>query len=217
MTPIGSRLKTRLDARRRWFVNEWFFKWHFIGKEGPVSIESLDGRGIHLGGLAYCGSARTTYWDTLVLGVRQEIDTQFAWLDGEVRKYNGPTAERAIDECAGQLISFVRSIRRSAVKKDRILRGDGINFPPEDDAGLWDGTSEREIIAQADALKSALPKDKAPPHDPLFQQQTTFSERALVHWNRSQWWLGPLGITCGVAGLLLAFVGRFPRFCAFAT
>ena len=157
MTPTASRLKARLDERRRWFVNEWFFKWHFIGKDGPVTIDSFDGRGIHYGGIAFSGTARHVYWDAIVRGVRKEIVEQFAWVDQEVRNYNRETGLKAIDECAGQLASFVRVIRREAVKKDRILRGDGINHPTEDDGGWWDGTSDREIVSQAEALKSALP------------------------------------------------------------
>lgn len=128
MTPTASRLKVRLDDRRRWFANEWFFKWHFIGKDGPVSIDSFDGRGIHLGGIKFSGSAHDVYWDAIVRGVRKEVDEQ-------VRQYNYETAIKSIDECAGQLISFTRSIRRESVAKDRILRGNGIEFPPEDDAG----------------------------------------------------------------------------------
>jgi hypothetical protein len=157
MTPTASRLKARLDERRRWFINEWFFKWHFIGKDGPVTIESFDGRGIHYSGIAFSGTARLVYWDTIVRGVQKEITEQFAWVDQEVRNYNCETALKAIDECAGQLASFVRAIRREAIKKDRILRGDGISQPTEDDAGWWDGTSDREILSQAEALKVALP------------------------------------------------------------
>ena len=130
MTPTASRLKARLDARRRWFQNEWFYKWHFIGKDGPVSIDSFDGRGIHFGGIAFSGSARDVYWDAIARGVRKEVTEQFAWVDHEVRGYNQETALKAIDECAGQLVSFVRVIRRIAVDKDRILRGDGRKFTP---------------------------------------------------------------------------------------
>lgn len=199
MTPTASRLKARLDERRRWFINEWFYKWHFIGKDGPVTIDSFDDRGIHYGGIAFSGTARHVYWDTIVRGVRKEITEQFAWVDQEVRNYNRETALKAIDECAGQLASFVRAIRREAVKKDRILRGDGINFPAEDDAGLWVGTSDQDIVSQAEALKSALPasvqQQQAPP-SPLTRKQ-----RAAAVWHDNQGWLGPLSFLVALAGL----------------
>lgn len=201
MTPTASRLQVRLDDRRRWFVNEWFFKWHFIGKDGPVSIDSFDGRGIHLGGIMFSGSARDVYWDAIVRGVRKEVDEQFAWIDAQVRNYNHDTAIKSIDECAGQLISFVRSIRREAVSKDRILRGNGIEFPSEDDAGWWDSVSERQILAQAEALKKALPIAlvSVQSHD----ASTNMSKRQLAAklWHDNQWWLGPIAFIVGLAGL----------------
>ena len=161
MTPTCTRLKVRLDERRRWFANEWFFKWHFIGKDGPVSIDSFDGRGIHFGGIVFDGGVRQIYWEAVTRGVRKEITEQFAWIDSEVRKYTPETALRAIDECAGQLISFARVIRRKAIAKDRILRGNGQQFPTEDDAGQWDDTEPADIQKQADALKAASDQLKA--------------------------------------------------------
>jgi hypothetical protein len=202
MTPTASRLKARLDERRMWFINEWLFKWHFIGKDGPVTIDSFDGRGIHYGGIKFDGTARLVYWDTIVRGVRKEITEQFAWVDQEVRNYNRETSLKAIDECAGLLAAFVRSIRREAVAKDCILRGDGINFPPENDAGRWEGTSDKEIASFGEALKAALPHQSDPlPTNPSVAA-TTVRQRASVYWHDNQWWLGPLGLAIGLAGLL---------------
>jgi hypothetical protein len=202
MTPTASRLKAHLDERRRWFVNEWFFKWHFIGKDGPVTIDSFDGRSVHYGGIKFSGTARNVYWDAVVRGVRKEIAERFAWVDDEIRKYNRDTAVRAIDECAGLLISFVRSIRREAVAKDRILRGDGRNFPSENDSGQWHGTSEADILSQADALKSALPEELLAKHFHASVMPATFPQRASAYWHNNQWWLGPLGLIVALASLV---------------
>lgn len=202
MTPTATRIKVRLDERRRWFHNQWLFKWHHIGRDGPVDIDTFDGGHAHYSGIGFVGSPRQVYWDALPRGIRKEISDQFSWLDAEVRNYNHETALRAIDECAGQIASFVRAIRRAAVEKDRILRGDGTNFPPEDDAGHWDGTSGPEIQAQAEALKAALPTAFATP-------VTATSRSALRKWwDDNQGWLGPTGWIIGAIGTfagLLAF------------
>lgn len=42
--------------------------------------------------------------------------------------------------------------------KDRVLRGNGIQFPPLDDAGQWGGLSSEEIARLGDGLKAALPR-----------------------------------------------------------
>ena len=201
MTPTASRLKARLDDRRSWFANEWFHKWHFIGKDGPVSIDSFEGRRIHYGGIKFSGTARQVYWDAVVRGVRKDIVEQFAWIDQEVRNYNRITARQAIDECAGQLASFVRVIRREAIKKDRILRGDGVKFPPVNDAGIWEGTSDREIVAMANSLKEALPDSSGREARPA-DLPVTKGQRATAIWQDNQWWLGPLGLVMAAAGLI---------------
>lgn len=117
------------------------------------------------------------------------------------------TALPAIDECAGQLSSFTGLVGRKAVEKGRILRGAGRDFPPEDNAGYWDGTSEREIVAQAEALKAALPPETARENEAAPPPPAALPGRALAYWNRSQWWLGPIGLTGGIAGLFLTLVG----------
>ena len=208
MTPTATRLKARLDERRSWFANEWFYKWHFIGKDGPVSIESFDGRSIHYGGIQFSGTVRNVYWDTVVRGVRKEIVEQLTWVDDEVRKYEYDTAIKAIDECAGFLVAFARQIRREAVKKDRILRGNGVDFPPENDAGHWGGTTDAEIMKEATALKDAFPKPKGQDSDQVTEMEklpATFSDHASHYWHRNQWWLGPIGLLAGIASVALVF------------
>jgi hypothetical protein len=206
MTPTASRLKARLEERRLWFANEWFYKWHFIGNDGPVTIDSFDGREIRYGGIAFSGTTRDIYWDAVVRGVRKEINEQFIWIDTEVRKYKREVAVAAIEECAGLLASFVRSIRRQAVAKDRVLRGNGISFPAENDAGLWDGTSDREITAMAEALKSALPDETLPPPVPERNLPVSFSERALSLWEGQRWWTEPTGYLLGFVGFVLTVI-----------
>jgi hypothetical protein len=169
MTPTATQLKFRLDQRRRWFDNEWFFKWHHIGGQRVVEIDTFDGRQARYAGIKFTGSPRAVFWDALARGVRKEVIEQFAWIEERVRVYAQGQAEAAIDECAGLLEGFVQSLRQAAVNKDRILRGDGLNFPPEQDAGSWGGPSPPGDIAhQAIALKAAL-----------FPTQTAVATRAV--------------------------------------
>jgi hypothetical protein len=192
VTPTASRLHARLEDRKRWFHNEWFFKWHHIGSQNGVQIDTFDGRHASYGGIAYSGTAVDIYWQTVVRGVRKEIVDQLAWVDAEVRAYNQQTAFRAIDECAGLLVSFARSIQRTAVEKDRILRGDGINFPPECDFGHWEGTTDTDVMRQAEALKAALP----------FASAKSIVGKTQEFWNAHQGWLQLLGIVVGILALI---------------
>ncbi len=156
MTPVATQLQFRLDQRRLWFENEWFFKWHHIGGQRVVEIDMFDGRQARYAGIKFSGSARDVFWNAIARGLRREIIEQFAWIEERVRIYARAQAEMAIDECAVLLTAFANTVRHSAVNKDRILRGDGINFPAEHDAGIWMGASSGEINSQAIALKAAL-------------------------------------------------------------
>lgn len=61
MTPIGLRLQLELDEEALRMANDWFFKWHFIGNDGPVEIESFRGKPIIYGGIQFSGSAHQVY------------------------------------------------------------------------------------------------------------------------------------------------------------
>ncbi|MEG3180658.1 toll/interleukin-1 receptor domain-containing protein [Sphingomonas sp. LT1P40] len=156
ITPTTTRLQRRLDDRRAWFQNEWFFKWHHIGGDKIVEIDQFNGKKACYSGIAFFGTPRNIYWELIAQGVRKEIIDQLGWVEESVKGYDRSVAIRAIDQCAGLLASFARSIRREAVAKDRILRGDGRTFPASEDLGRWHGTTDGEVFAQAKALKAAL-------------------------------------------------------------
>lgn len=179
MTPTATRLKLRLDERYTWLRNEWFFKWHHIGGQRAVEIDLFNGRHAHYAGISFSGSAHDIYWDAIVRGVRTETVNQLAWVEEAVRPYDREVAQQAIDECAGQIVSFARQVRHTAVEKDRILRGDGVTFPAACDFGHWEGTNAEDIFAQAEALKRALfPATKPPAPEALLNISRQSAPRA---------------------------------------
>lgn len=196
------QMRQRLNDRRSWFLNQWLFKWHQL-RNGVTEVDLFDGRMTHMGGREYWGSARDVYCDAITRGVRKEIVEQFAWVDQHVRAYNKTTADEAIDQCAGLLVAFVRVVRKAAVKKDRILRGNGRESPPEDDAGQWHGTSPEEILAQAEALKVSIPFATEVPNRFAPDRET---DRLNDVWHKNQWWIGPLGFIVGALGLIVTFL-----------
>lgn len=139
-----------------WFRNEWLFKWHSIKGDRPVPIDTFDGRHAAYSGLRFEGSPHNVYWTAITRGVRKEVDELFRWIDDAVRTYPRTTAEKAIDECADLVSSFVAALRQHVIEKDRILRGDGIKFPAAHDFGDWLGLGRDEILHRAADLKQAL-------------------------------------------------------------
>lgn len=156
MTPTATRLEHRLSDRQAWFHNEWLFKWHHIGGDVLVQIDLFDGRQASYSGIRFWGSPRDIYWDAISRGLRKEVVDQFSWIEEAAKGYERSVAIQAIKECAGLLASFTDVLRKAAIAKDRVLRGDGVTFPAEEDRGHWAGTTKAGIQEQADALIAAL-------------------------------------------------------------
>ena len=132
MTPLGSKLLFELDNELRRMENEWFFKWHYIGKDGPVEIDGFDGRKITLGNVTFWGSPREVYWQTLHRYLRNKIAEIFANVETEIKTYPRRQMAAAINEAEEISIGFVDKILHAATTKDKTLRGNGFTFPPPD-------------------------------------------------------------------------------------
>ncbi|MCP3441999.1 hypothetical protein [Bradyrhizobium sp. CCGUVB14] len=153
LTPIGLRLSASLSDEHLRMQNEWFFKWHAIGGQQPVMIESFNGKPICYGGIKFSGSAHSVYWDTIQRYLRKKIGLIFDGLEEELKKYSLEVRQRALTEAQSIVGQFVARIRRTAIEKDRILRGNGIEFPPEHDMGQWRGCQTEDIEARVEGLR----------------------------------------------------------------
>ena len=152
MTPIGSRLFASLNDEYLRMQNEWFFKWHHIGGQRSVEIDSFRGKPIVYGGIKFSGSARLVYWDTIQNYLRNKIGSIFNSFEEELPKYPLEIRAEALNEARSIVGQFAEKIRKAAIEKDRILRGDGIKFPPED-TGQWRGWHSGEIESRVEALR----------------------------------------------------------------
>jgi hypothetical protein len=153
LTPIGSRLITSLSDESLRMQNEWFFKWHSIGGEKLVVIESFNGKPICYGGIKFSGSAHNVYWDTIQRYLRKKVGSIFDGLEEELKKYTLEIRDKALTEAQWIVGQFAAKIRRTAIEKDRILRGNGIKFPPEHDMGHWQGCRTEDIEARVEGLR----------------------------------------------------------------
>jgi hypothetical protein len=154
MTPIGSRLSISLDDEYLRMQNEWFFKWHFIGDvHRAVEIDSFRGKPICYGGIKFSGTAHQVYWDTIQYYLRKKIGSIFDNLEEELKRYPFETRANALNEVHPIVTQFAAKIQRAAIDKDRILRGNGIQFPQEHNFGHWQGCHVGDIAARIDELR----------------------------------------------------------------
>lgn len=134
-------------------LNDWFFKWHFIGRDGPVEIDGFDARKISYGGTKFWGTPREVYWTALGRYARKTIDEIFTQAEEAVAAYPYRQALAAVDDVQRLVGSFLAQVARDAVDKDRILRGDGMNFPAPDRARTSHIILTDEVRARASALR----------------------------------------------------------------
>jgi hypothetical protein len=146
------RMALALDNEYLRMQNEWFFKWHQIGSENTAEIDGFNGRMIRYGGIDFFGTPRIVYWETIQRYLRQKIATVFDALELELKTYPVDTRYRALNEARMSIKVFASKIRRAAVEKDRILRGNGFEFPEPQDLGRWAETGPNDIDMRADEL-----------------------------------------------------------------
>ncbi|UCI05392.1 hypothetical protein [Mesorhizobium sp. B1-1-8] len=152
LTPIASRLAIALDDEYLRMQNEWFFKWHFIGKDGPVEIDAFDGKRMTFGNVTFWGTIQQIYWETIQRYLRKKVGSIFDGLEQELDRYPVETRERALNEAREIVCQFVTKIRRAAIEKDRVLRGNGFEFPLERDQGRWEGSRNSDIESRIAVL-----------------------------------------------------------------
>lgn len=152
-TIIGQKLELVIQQELLRMTNEWFFKWHFIGSDGPsVEIESFRGSPICYDGLAYSGTPVMVFWDTISRYRKIKVSELFDLVELQLPKYSKHIREQSIVEASRLIKMFASSIQRQAIEKDRILRGDGISFPQAHDQGRWGESNYRTIDIRADGL-----------------------------------------------------------------
>ena len=154
MTPIAGRLAISLEAETRRTYDQWFFKWHSIGEQRTTEIDNFRGGYIRYGGIKFSGTARLVYWDTISFYLRKKISDLFDEVEVAIKDYPIELRPAAIAECQTLIVAFTATIKNAAMEKDRILRGDGINFPPRDEHHRWEGADEFSIQSRADGLRS---------------------------------------------------------------
>ena len=145
-------MQLALDAEYRRMQNEWFFKWHHIGGDSPVEIDSFDGRVMRYGGTQFWGTPRQVYWETIQRYLRQKIVMLFKELEVELTVYPTETRRRSLDEARRLIKQFVAKIRSAAVEKDRVLRGNGFELPQPQGLGKWQETQPAEIDMRVEEL-----------------------------------------------------------------
>lgn len=151
-TTIGQNLELIVQQELSRMDNEWFFKWHFIGENIAIEIDSFRGTPIRYGGICYSGTVVDVYWDTISHYRKIKVAEFFNSMEIVLPKYKRPVRRQAIAEAADIIRMFANVIRDRAIKKDRTLRGDGVKFPKPNDRGRWEESGSAIINQRVASL-----------------------------------------------------------------
>ncbi|WP_162652132.1 hypothetical protein [Lentilitoribacter sp. Alg239-R112] len=151
-TTIGQNLELEVQQELSRMDNGWFFKWHFIGENRVTEIESFRGAPIRYGGIGYSGTTEDIYWETISHYRKLKVADFFNSIEKNLSKYKKPERKQAITEAVSIIKMFAKGIRKRAVEKNRILRGDGIKFPKPYDRGRWGESGSATIDQRAATL-----------------------------------------------------------------
>lgn len=154
-TTIGQNLEQVVQQELNRMDSEWFLRWHFIGKGESSEIDSFNGTPIRYGGLSYSGTVVDVYWATISRYRKLKVQEYFNLVENELQRYPKYIRRQAINEATGIVKMFAASIQRRAIEKNRILLGDGINFPKAHDFGNWEGSNSMAIERRSAALMDA--------------------------------------------------------------
>lgn len=199
MTPIGYRLQQKLDAERRRMANEWFSKWHYIGKTGdPVKIDNFRGGNISLGGVKYAGSAVDVYWDTMNVYMKHIIAQSFDDLEKEIQAYPADVRRQSVQDALDIVRIFIREILQMASDKDCILRGHGAPAPNKRNVEDIIGKYAHHAADRAASLTSIYCME-GKSNDSLHKMANEFYDQ-----HRFYCWI--VGIILGIVALIIALI-----------
>jgi hypothetical protein len=156
VTPFGTRLKDRLDAEVMRMQNEWFFKWHQLKTSTGVQVDGFDGREIRIVGVEYWGSTRDVYWATLQRYLSVKLGEYFDSTVEAIERFPNKLSEQMIGEFDQLLKNFCARIAEAAVEKDKVLRGNGFEFPPLDMGRRSEIYRDFNLAEKVAALKALL-------------------------------------------------------------
>lgn len=131
-TTYALRLRGDLDHESQRMTNEWFFLWYQIGGDRTIEIDGFDGRKITYSGIDYWGSPRIVYWSTIQRYLQKVAAEKYDALELALQSIPSRQRKTAVSETKLLLSSFARTIMTVATAQDRIMRGNGDDFPPLD-------------------------------------------------------------------------------------
>lgn len=137
-------------------------KWRFLKAGPPMRVERYDGSEICYQGVAFSGSPVMVFWNGFIEPYLENYSLAVLEKTSSLALECHFSIDESIEEAKLLLIVMARRVYAEMAETDRILRGDGFNFPEKKDiTGLAE--SMRHIISShAEIEKMKKPTSNSP-------------------------------------------------------
>lgn len=131
-TPLHRRTyKTVHDIDLK--LTHMIHKWRFLKAGPPMRVQKYDGSEICYQGIAFSGSPVSVFWNDFIDPYLENYSITVLEQTSALAIECQFPLDETIEEAKLLLLVMVRRIYDEMAETDRILRGDGINFPDKKD------------------------------------------------------------------------------------
>ncbi|MFJ1227762.1 hypothetical protein [Yersinia proxima] len=132
-------------------------KWHHLKTGLPMKVDKHDGTQIYYQGIAFKGSPVDVFWGGFIEPYLESYSIIVLEQTSSLAVECQFPVSASVEEAKSLLLVMVRRVYSEMAETDRILRGDGINFPEKRDV-----TGKIESMSHAICEHAEIEKMKKP-------------------------------------------------------
>lgn len=132
-------------------------KWRFLNAGPPMKVEQYDGSEICYQGIAFSGTPVRVFWNGFIEPYLENYSITVLEQTSALAIECQFPVEETVEEAKLLLLVMVRRIYSEMAETDRLLRGDGFNFPDKRDVSGDIDSMSRLISEHANIEKMKKP------------------------------------------------------------
>jgi hypothetical protein len=129
MSRLGRTLAAEFDAEFSRLANDWFLKWHALGRGEPIEVDDFRGGVLRPSSKTFDAVAQLVYWSAVKYYIENKTSETFTRIEQHIGLQTGERAARTAEEGAIALRAFLERLHRHAVFTEYRLKARG--YPDE--------------------------------------------------------------------------------------
>lgn len=156
LSPLHRRTyKVIQDADKE--LTKLIHTWRFLNAGPPMRVKKYDGSDICYQGVAFSGSPVLVFWNDFIDPYLENYSIKILQQTSALAMECQFSVEECVEEAKNLLHVMIRRVYGEMAETDRILRGDGINFPQKRDVSGYIESMSRLVSEHAQIEKMKKP------------------------------------------------------------